>query len=563
VPSRLDQLRAARSAWFERRAEEVTLEVQRRLKRLARIGADADRRATVLEMCKRDVALFISDWVWTFDPRNIGTKLPTMLPFVLRPRQRECLEWLEERVLLQEDGVVEKSRDEGASWLFAAWSVHRWLFTTGFTAGFGSRKLELVDNKEDPKAIFPKIRHILRNLPRWMLPKDFDEETHAPYCRVINSVNGSSITGEGGTNIGRGGRTSVYFVDEYAFLESQLTADSALSNNTRTCIRLSSVNGVGNAFYQRCTDASQPKFVFDWHDNPDKNELVTLELEDGKTEQVHWWYELETLRIANAAIVAQEIDRDPTASANNIVIPALWVQAARKLRLSRGGQRQAGLDVSDPGTPRGDKTTYAARAGGALFDLAVLAGLSVSDDVEERATRDGVLDLCYDRMGVGASITATMVKAQETLPFTVIGVANGETPTKTRYEDRPELTGEERFTNLAAELWWRLRLRFQATWERLELGTSHPDDECISLADLEGHPQLPTLVAQLSQPVWNKTGRADKIHVDKKGNGISSPDHAEAVMYAYAPADALKPAAPPRYPGSNTGRPRVSSGRRF
>ena len=41
-------------------------------------------------------------------------------------------------------------------------------------------------------------------------------------------------------------------------------------------------------------------------------------------------------------------------------------------------------------------------------------------------------------------------------------------------------------------------------------------------------------MAQLSQPLWEKGGKADKIHVNKKGRGTSSPDHAESIMYAFA-----------------------------
>lgn len=91
------------------------------------------------------------------------------------------------------------------------------------------------------------------------------------------------------------------------------------------------------------------------------------------------------------------------------------------------------------------------------------------------------------------------------------------------------MPADERFANYAAELWWSLRLRFRATYERAQGIAEHPDDDCISI------PNEPALIAQLSQPTYAKNSR-DKIHVDKRGAGTSSPDHAEAILYAFATA---------------------------
>ncbi|VEA68118.1 Uncharacterised protein [Serratia plymuthica] len=54
----------------------------------------------------------------------------------------------------------------------------------------------------------------------------------------------AAITG-GGDNIGRGDHTTLYLVDEAAFLQRPLLIDAALSQTTRCRIDLSSVNGVG------------------------------------------------------------------------------------------------------------------------------------------------------------------------------------------------------------------------------------------------------------------------------------------------------------------------------
>ncbi len=161
-------------------------------------------------------------------------------------------------------------------------------------------------------------------------------------------------------------------------------------------------------------------------------------------------------------------------------------------------------------------------------------GLHRASDLIETGQADGITELNDDKLGVGASLTATLAKVEQ-LPFTVRGIANSHKPSRTAYPDA-QARAEERFANLAAELWWRLRLRFKATYERETLVKDHPDEECISLAELRGHPLESAVRAQLSQATYEKAGVADQIRVSKKGNGTASPDLAEVIMYAFAPA---------------------------
>src|SRR5262249_54910667 len=151
----------------------------------------------------------------------------------------------------QEDGLVEKSRDMGASFLCCAHALHGWLFRPGYQVGFGSRKLEYVDEKGDPKAVFEKLRFLIDHLPGWMRPPGFRSSEHSFFAKLINPANGATITGEGGDQIGRGGRASVYFVDEAAFLERPRSVERALSQTTRVRIDVSTHNGPGTPFYAK------------------------------------------------------------------------------------------------------------------------------------------------------------------------------------------------------------------------------------------------------------------------------------------------------------------------
>ncbi len=515
------------------RAVLIRSEMVRRAKLLATLNASAEARLAVIEKCRRDPVWFINAFGWTLDPRNVAEGLPGVLPLRLRPRQEEYVAWLDARVMGRQNGLTEKSRDEGMTWVLCAYYVHHWLFWRDFKGGIGSRKEVLVDRLGDMDSIFEKIRFIIDKLPAWLRPQGFKRKVHAPFMRVLNPQNGNTITGESGDNIGRGGRNTLYFVDEHAAIERAESVDSALSENTRTIIYGSTPKGVGNLFFKKRFSGKIPVFTFSWRNNPDKNYTVHYLDERGEVKTMHPWYEWAVERIDDPVIIAQEIDIDYTASVTGIVIPAKWVQASLKLALVPQNPRQGGLDV---GSEHGDRTVYAMRAGPAVLHVAAIAGESVEDDVRERATRDQIQTLQYDRLGVGAGITRTLHRDRASLPFAIEGIANSQKPTGTEYPDRPELTARQRFGNYAAELWWRLRLRFQNTWLRVEKGQNIPDDECISLMALADDPDLQRLLAQLSQPTFKKTGTNDKIMVNKYGEGSSSPDHAEALMYSFAPA---------------------------
>src|SRR5690606_1389090 len=143
---------------------------------------------------------WINDWAVTFDPRIAtdpvtGEQLPRLMPFILFPRQIEFVQLILECYQTKENGLLEKSRDMGATWLCCAISVWLVIYHPGSVIGWGSRTREMVDSRGDMKAIFPKIRQILAYLPPWMLFEDYNEDAHALHMRIINPANGASIIG--------------------------------------------------------------------------------------------------------------------------------------------------------------------------------------------------------------------------------------------------------------------------------------------------------------------------------------------------------------------------------
>ena len=270
---------------------------------------------------------FINHWAITYDPRLASGDLPAKLPFILFQRQADLVAFLMACLRGEENGLVEKCRDAGATWVCCAFSVWLWLFWPGAAVGWGSRKEQLVDRIGDADSIFEKMRIIVRGLPRQFWPAGFRPDDHMTYMRLINPENDASITGEAGDNIGRGGRKLIYFKDESAHYERPEKIEAALADNTRVQIDISSVNGLGNVFHRRreagvewitgpVTKGKTNVFVFDWRDHPAKDLA---------------WYETRRKKAQADGLLhvfTQEVDRNYAAAVENVIIPAEWVKAA-------------------------------------------------------------------------------------------------------------------------------------------------------------------------------------------------------------------------------------------
>lgn len=519
---------------------------KRRLRRLKH-SAGARHRAN-LYYSSRPVE-WINDWVLTYNPRN-KKGIPRTLPFLLFPRQVDFVHFLQACLNDGESGLVEKARDIGATWLCCAFSIWLWLYHPGTSVGWGSRKEALVDRIGDPDSIFEKMRMIIKKLPLWMIPDGFDVKRHAVYMKLINPANGSTITGESGDNIGRGGRSTIYFKDESAHYEHPELIEAALGDNTDVQIDISSVNGTGNIFYRRRMSGQiwepgavmEPNktrvFIFDWRDHP------------GKTQE---WYDGRRAKMEREGLLhifAQEVDRDYTSAIEGIIIPAKWIKASidahKKLGFGDEGERISALDVADGG---GDSNAQAIRYGVILRHLAKWAQ---ADDVGE-STRlainncaiHGVSEFYYDGIGIGAGVKAETNRLgdEELLPpylRVMPWIASADPLNKEDNlipgDDKSPIIGQI-LLNLKSQGWFSLRQRFEKTYKAVTYGIKYDPEELISIdSQIE---YLWQLVTELSQPVWKKNPAKGKMTVDKTPEGTPSPNLADCVMMCYHPTREL------------------------
>lgn len=474
----------------------------------------------------------------------------------LFPRQTEAILWFKERSARKEDGLFEKSRDIGFTWMAGGYALHRWLFEPGYKATFGSRKGEYVDRIGDPDSIFEKIRMIYRSLPTWMLPRGFSVHAHDKHMLIENPELGCIIRGESGDDMGRGGRSTDYFIDEAAFIERAEKVEAATSANADCRIWGSSVNGNGNFFARKRNGGTlKPSqiFRFHWSDDPRKRDGVVVDEETGET--VPWHISMR--KKLETHVWASEYDIDYSASVEGICIPAKWVEAAKRLRtLVHVEPDKNGIAGGDVGGGGKGKSVVVARFGPIISppkswgdgDTINTANTMVDycqELVLKGARKDKyvckITSLHYDSVGVGKGVQDAL-KRRNSPGIIKNGVNVGQPPTDTRWPDG--YTAKEKFANLKAEAWWNMRQAFKCSYELCLFlegdevnGIRHDVNKCAILPTEAGNPDVTILAAQLSL-VKVESNEQGKIIIQSKKSlakdGIASPDHADALALTYA-----------------------------
>ena len=421
-----------------------------------------------------------------------------------------------------------------------------WLFVDGSAVGWGSRKEQLVDKIGDPDSIFEKIRLCIASLPYFLLPAGFDERTHSTYMKIINPENGSTITGESGDNIGRGGRKRIYFKDESAHYERPEKIEAALGDNTDVQIDISSVNGTANIFARRrksgrvwepgaeIASGVTRVFIFDWRHHPHKTQE---------------WYDRRRAKAEAEGLLhifAQEVDRDYASAVEGVLIPPAWVTAATDLHIKfpqlkwDEGTTYSALDVADEG---GDLNAQATRKGVTLTSMDKWAQGDTGQTANKAVTTcklQKAAELHYDCIGVGSGVKA------ETNRLKREGIALGrlviipwnasaavlDPEAHVIPGDKESPLNKDLFKNLKAQAYWRLRVRFEKAFKFSTQGIIYPVEEMINIPSTVQH--FHDLQAELSQPTYSHDS-SGKIVVNKKPDGTRSPNLSDAINMAYCP----------------------------
>lgn len=522
---------------------DYTFLFKERIERFQGMEANPSLILGAKEYYKNKPVEFINDFCITYDPRNVAKDLPTLMPFQLFPRQKDLVLFFADCLFSSEQGLVEKCRDMGATWIAVVFSVWLFLFHEGSAVGWGSRKEALVDKIGDPDSIFEKIRMVLRYLPVWMQPKGFDIQKHTSYMKIINPENGATITGEAGDNIGRGGRKLIYFKDESAHYERPDKIEAALGDNTDVQIDISSVHGTGNVFHRRrmagvvydSKSGIKEKragrsqvFIMDWRDHPAKNQE---------------WYDNRRAKAEREGLIHvfnQEVDRDYTSAVEGILIPGAWVKSAIDAHIKLGfqaeGKHRAGFDPYDEGmdahalvSSKGSVFTYAEMWQEGDTGQATRKVVSL-------CKQRGISHMQFDGIGIGAGVKTEANRLREAKKlaksFKVVKWLSSNAvqfPNEYIFDPesdchRDELPPKNRdfYANLKAQAGWQLRLRFERTHKAVTQGEKYQVEELISIPS-----DLPERVAfenELSQPTFKYSPASGKIMINKTPEGTKSPN---------------------------------------
>lgn len=501
-----------------------------------RINRIADMRANPaiipsLKAYYRDNPIdFIEDFGVTFDPRNPEVGRPALIPLILFPKQKEFLQFVLDHWKERKHCLSDKSRDMGLTVCLSALLTTLAIFHPGFVGGFGSRKEDLVDKAGDPDSIFFKVRMFLAHLPKefnggWN-PRNYN---HSSHMRVIIPNSGGVVRGEAGNNIGRGGRASIYVVDESAHLAQPWAVENSLSQTTNCRVDISSVNGMDNPFAEKRFSGRVDVMTMHWTDDPRKDRA---------------WYDKQCAQL-NPLVIAQELDLDYSASKEGVLIPSAWVMAAIDahitLKVPIAGVQTAALDVADEGI---DLNAFGSRKGVVMTHVEKWSGKGST--IYFTALR--AMNLCVksdipsfyfdsDGLGVGIRGDAEAINALpdrgerqiEAIPFR--GSGKVIDPEKKIMQ---KLTNEEVFQNRKAQGWWHLRTLFENTYKAVVENLVVDLDEIVSIPS--NLPERAALVSELSQPTY-APNTAGKIVVNKAPDGTKSPNLADMMMILYAPKD--------------------------
>jgi len=476
------------------------------------------------ERCAADIFYWFDNYLWTYNPRLVGSSGGAYVRFSLWPKQREMVSWLRDRFAASEEGLIEKSRDTGASYVCLAVALWCWCYVPGFKATFGSNLEKNVDTIGNLDSLFEKLRMMMRRLPEELLPVGFDFDRHSNSKKIQNPESGATITGEGGDNMGRGGRSTVYFLDEAAHIERAEKVEAALAGNTDCVIWVSSVNGMGNLFARKRHSILSPRQIFrmHWRDDPRKTQEWATKKEASFSDPTTW---------------ASEYDIDYSASVEGICIPALWVESAKLLKALEPRLRASAVAVlgGDVGAGKA-KSVVIPRRGPIVEPPKIRRDPDTTETAHwmlDIAEEIGASTLNFDAPGVGAGVASTLMKNPKA-GLKVVPVNTGLPPSQRKWPDGR--TSEEMFGNLKAEVWWLCRTTLQRTHEHVQWlqgkgGQEHPVTDLMALPS--GDKDSDQLCLELSLVKWGKNERG-KIVIEKKDElkrrGINSPDYADALM---------------------------------
>ena len=476
--------------------------------------------------CGAAVIDFIDRFCFTFDPRKLEDR---EMPFELFEKQEQYIMWLWDRYTNREDGVIDKCRGVGYSWLNAAFAVYLLLFQESVTVSMYTYKADECHKLGDMDTLLEKMIFIVD-----YLPKEFTSKVETKLMQIHNEENNSIITGKAGDNAGRGGRSSIFFLDECAFYPRAESIEASVSRNSDCKIWGSTHNGTNTLFYRKCSSGINDVFTFDWWEIPLYNQE---------------WYDKEKEKaIAEGTlhVFKQEVERDASASIESVVCPSDWVNSSNRNDLKGSGLIVGSLDPSNEGS---DTHGYIAMNGNSVIHVDESAEGDVGDATDKYFWLSVDLnceEFRYDPIGVGAGVqvrvkeilvtmhndkTISDERKKKATAMKVIPWSASGKVIRPKAKDFQNKTNGDLFENAKAQAWWKARDEFRNTYRKV----NNKDFDSTQLVhiDKKVSSKAEKLIRELSQPQF-KLSSNGRLMIDKKPKGTRSPNLADAYIICRA-----------------------------
>lgn len=350
---------------------------------LLRAAQDRQLQRALIEACRRDILFYVNTFVWQLNPRKKGSEVG---PFVTWDFQDEAFLKVLLHVERDEDLLIEKSREMGASWLCLI--VMDWLCLFHHWKKFLviSHTEDAVDRPGDSDSLFWKVQFMHDHLPAWLVGEASKAKLSFNYPRTSSSMNGAATTARAGV----GGRATAAFLDEFSKQRDDFAILGQTADTTGCRIFNGTHYGLGTAFYELTLRPDLKKLVMHWTQHPDKRQGLYHYDPDLKRVVPHDpsyqyppdyrfvtdgtptggpfpglrspWYDRECARRGNSRDVAMHLDIDPQGSTsqffNAITIRTLQNTVTRspvwtgELHYDRDRARPLGLVKVDGGNLR-------------------------------------------------------------------------------------------------------------------------------------------------------------------------------------------------------------------
>ena len=235
---------------------------------------------------------------------------------------------------------------------------------------------------------------------------------------------------------------------------------------------------------------------------------------------------------------------EPKDKSENSVFDRKWLNASREIQLQADGIKQAGLDPSGEGE---DLNALCFRTGSTVTDLISWQSMESNIQSARKAyghiTERGIDLLTYDNgggYGIGITTEIRRLLEQNGIGMDLQDVDFGGSVTDEPYEESERFgidpkNKRDLFANKKAELYWMLSDRFRRTYEHTQGIKSYPEEQLISLRELD-QGTFDRLCDDLMSTQYKNDGKGKRLiekKEDQKKRLGRSPDLGDALVIAF------------------------------